>query len=53
MNVSSNKLEIFEHLRGSYFYSHESMEICACENQIYWEYLEDTDKSARMLLIIN
>ena len=36
MNVSSDKLEIFEHLWGSFFINcREIMEICTCENQIY------------------
>ena len=35
MNVSNNKLEIFEHLRVHIFTnSRENMEICSCENQI-------------------
>ena len=34
MNVSNNKLEIFEHLRVHVFInSRENIEICTCENQ--------------------
>ena len=31
----------------------ESIEICTCENQIHEKYLEDSNKSTRLLLIIN
>ena len=36
MNISNNKLEIFENLWGSYFHKYpRKIEIGTCENQIY------------------